>query len=266
MTNKGIPQARVPVPARLAHLPTDPEHGDLPVPYFIGSVRDASGVMRPDFRCVASGARERCDHGALCWICGLPLDGEFACVTGPMCLINRISSEPVSHFDCARYAVAACPFIATPGRKRREKDMPAGIIPPPASDSHNPRNPGAAVVLFLKSRPKRGGDDLYHLRQIESVEFYRAGVRIYGLDCLPAFAAGAQILAAAAGEEAGVHGLVEFLQRLAVACTLLFGVEMRDEAWIHILNMFHDLPDIEFALDVLYHPENYQMVEIEVRQ
>lgn len=264
MTNKGIPQRRIDVPARMAHLPTDPLHGDLPVPYFVGSVRDQSGVMRPDFRCVETGARERCDAGALCWICGLPLEREFACVTGPMCLINRISSEPVSHLECARYAVAACPFIATPGRKRRDKDYPPGVKPPPAPESHNPRNPGAALVILLNKRPRRGENDLYHLRHINGVEFYREGARIYGRDCLPEFALGAFILAGQAAEEGGVGGLVDCLQRIAGACTLLFGVEAREEAWSHIVYLFRNIPDLEFALDVLYHPENYTRVEIEV--
>jgi hypothetical protein len=46
MTNKGISQIRVPVPARMRHLPTDPMHGNLPVLYFIGMVRDASGELQ----------------------------------------------------------------------------------------------------------------------------------------------------------------------------------------------------------------------------
>jgi hypothetical protein len=264
MTNKGIPQQRIAVPDRMAHLPTDPLHADLPVPYFVGSVRDESGTLRPDFRCVAPGARERCDAGALCWICGLPLQGEFASVTGPMCLINRVSSEPVSHFDCASYAVAACPFLATPGRKRREKDLPSGILPPPSPDTHNPRNPGAVLLIRMGTRPKPNDERLYELRNINGVEFYRAGERIYGLDCLPEFQAGARIIAGQASEYDGPVGLAYALDRLNKACGLLFGARDQHGAFVRIVRTFRDVPGLGTALEILPQLHNLQVVEITV--
>ena len=67
-----------------------------------------------------------------------------ASVIGPMCAVNRITSEPPCHPQCARYAVQACPFLSQPRARRNEKDLPeerreaAGI----ALD----RNPGVTVI------------------------------------------------------------------------------------------------------------------------
>lgn len=92
------------LPPRIAKLPTD-ERG-YPVPYFVEWIDG-----KPDFRVMSSKNLARAVKYRRCWICGEEL-GRFLCFTiGPMCGVNRISSEPPSHYDCARFAVSACPFL-----------------------------------------------------------------------------------------------------------------------------------------------------------
>jgi len=70
-----------------------------------------------------------------------------AFVIGPMCAVNRISAEPPSHPDCARFAATACPFLTRPMAKRRpmegQRDPPAGLM--------IERNPGVTLVWHCRA-------------------------------------------------------------------------------------------------------------------
>src|SRR6266403_923711 len=105
--------AAIAMPARMRALPVD--HRGFPVPYFVGWV---DGV--PDHRTADPKKMKRCVEEGRCWLCGEPLGKWLACVIGPMCAINRNTSEPASHKDCALYAVKACPFLTRPYARRRE--------------------------------------------------------------------------------------------------------------------------------------------------
>lgn len=128
--------AGVEVPARIAALPVQDGY---PVPWFVAKVDG-----RYDFRVIAPGKIEEAHKMKLCWVCGQPLGTFKAFVIGPMCAINRVSSEPPSHKDCAIFSAKACPFLANPERPRREGKKPKGTKE--AAGHGIPRNPGVTLV------------------------------------------------------------------------------------------------------------------------
>jgi hypothetical protein len=108
MTETRFPDA----PPQIAGLPVE-ERG-FPVPFFVPTVNG-----KPEFRAVAPERVALADRKGLCWICGKRLNGLLCFTVGPMCCVNRVSSEPPAHPDCAAFAVVACPFLSRPGAKRR---------------------------------------------------------------------------------------------------------------------------------------------------
>ena len=128
-------------PRRFMKLPLD-ERG-FPVPWFV-AWQDGT----PDFRVVRPGGIAIAHKRGLCWLCGEPLGVYNAFVIGPMCGINRVSSEPPSHRDCAEYAVRACPFLTRPLAVRNPRGLedaqkPAGFM--------IERNPGVTLLWVTKS-------------------------------------------------------------------------------------------------------------------
>ncbi|HEX4621195.1 MAG TPA: hypothetical protein VH208_06480 [Myxococcaceae bacterium] len=141
----GPPQA-LPMPPRIQRLRRDPSR-NLPVPWFATWLDG-----RPEFRYVTDGRMAQATVRGLCWTCGQPMGRNRAFVIGPMCAINRVSSDPPSHRDCALYSTVACPFLANPRSVRRTSGLrsevadqlraPAGIM--------IRRNPGVALVWVTK--------------------------------------------------------------------------------------------------------------------
>jgi hypothetical protein len=115
-----------------------------PVPWFVHV--DARGV--PDFRVVNTAKMMRADRYRLCMLCGEPLGAYNAFVIGPMCAVNRVSSEPPSHRECCEYAVRTCPFLSDPDRPRRD-----GFKEPVVSAAGLgiQRNPGVSAVWSTKT-------------------------------------------------------------------------------------------------------------------
>jgi hypothetical protein len=111
------------VPERIAKLPRD-DRG-YPVPWFVAWVDG-----RPDFRVIEGGRIFEALKERRCWVCGEKLGRYLAFVIGPMCAINRITSEPPSHRDCALFAARACPFLTMPRMKRNERAKPEGYQEP----------------------------------------------------------------------------------------------------------------------------------------
>lgn len=166
-----------PLPAGLRHAPV---YRGYPVPYFVAWYEDGEEVPRgqgtPDFRVVATGAIEECWTRQCCWVCGKRINSSrVAFVAGPMCGVNRTSSEPPSHHECADFAAQACPFLARPHMRRREADMPenegsAGIM--------IKRNPGVAMVWVTKKPGLRVAPDggvLFQIGEPEAVRFWAHG-------------------------------------------------------------------------------------------
>jgi hypothetical protein len=137
------------MPARIARLP---RQAGYPVPWFVAWI---DGVA--DFRVIGPGKITRAVKERRCWVCGDVMGRHLAFPIGPMCAINRVSSEPPSHKGCAEYSVKACPFLTTPAMVRRVTKIPDGT-----EDSAGigiPRNPGVMVIWNTESyRIDRVGD------------------------------------------------------------------------------------------------------------
>lgn len=146
----------IPLPARLARRPVS-EKG-FPVPWFASMIRGQWDFVNLDPRKIGEAYRRK-----ICWLCGEPLGQFFAFVIGPMCSINRVSSEPPAHRDCAEYAARACPFLARPNMRRNEKAwLGTEDTTPGMMVQHNP---GVTLIWITKSfqlTPVEGG----HLFQI----------------------------------------------------------------------------------------------------
>lgn len=133
-------------PIAMRFLPKD--HRGYVVPFFVEWVDG-----KPDFRIVDGRKLARCVREGLCWLCGGPFTGRtVAYVIGPMCAINRTSSEPPSHLECAEYACRVCPFLTMPKAQRREANLPAERVDAPGVGLK--RNPGVALVWITRDRLK----------------------------------------------------------------------------------------------------------------
>lgn len=137
-----------PLPERMRSLPVD-DRG-YPVPWFVTWVDG-----KPEFR-VADGRQwAHAVNFKCCWLCGQKLGAIGVFAIGPMCSINRVSSEPPSHRDCAEFAVRACPFLSRPEMRRRERGLPedtgtAGVM--------CKRNPGVTLLWATRGwRPVGDG-------------------------------------------------------------------------------------------------------------
>lgn len=129
------------LPPRMARLPRD-KHG-RPVPYFVAWIDG-----EPDFRIIDPVRMNDIIRFRWCWVCGQPLGGNVAYVIGPMCTVNRVSSEPPSHRDCAVYSASACPFLTVPHMRRREARKPEGVKEPAGTMIR--RNPGTTCVWITR--------------------------------------------------------------------------------------------------------------------
>lgn len=141
------------MPARIARLPRD--HRGFPIPFFVQTEPEV------DFRVVRPGTLTACVKRNRCWICGDALGRTYGFVAGPMCALNRTSSEPPSHRECAEFAVQACPFMVQPRMRRNAKDLPDHA---PVPGFHLDRNPGVALIWIARHyetfRPHAGGEGL----------------------------------------------------------------------------------------------------------
>lgn len=226
-----------PIPPRVALLPLN-ERG-YPVPWFVAWVRPyvAEGVpemvpcssrdedARPDFRVIRAGAISSAMRDDLCWICGERLGTYRAFVIGPMCAVNRVSSEPPSHEDCARFAAMACPFLTVPKMERREGHLPAARHETPGIAID--RNPGAALVwftnrgrysIFPARRPDGVGGVLFSVGEPTAVEWYAEGQRATRKQALASVESGLPILREMAEKE-GPRALEDLLKMIARAET-----------------------------------------------
>jgi hypothetical protein len=116
-----------------------------PIPWFVAHQDDGTR----DFRIAGEEQWIDAIRFKKCWVCGKPKGRYHAFLIGPMCAVNRITSEPPSHLECATYSALCCPFMASPQMVRRDKHKPEGVIPPPGI--HLDRNPGVGLVWVTTS-------------------------------------------------------------------------------------------------------------------
>ena len=170
MTHHNIRPELPPLISRMKARPLDAR--GYPVPFFVAWVDG-----QPDHRIVDPAKLRACVEHSLCWLCGQALGRNVTYVVGPMCAINRVSSEPPSHDDCASWAVRACPFLTRPHAQRREtsdvdvalKD-PAGVVVE--------RNPGVSLLWTTRDRVKPFRADqgwLFRIGEPTRVAFYAEG-------------------------------------------------------------------------------------------
>jgi hypothetical protein len=167
---------------RMARLPRDAR--GFPVPKFVQWFSEDTppqptdaGHGVPDFRVVDSRHLVDCIQHDKCWLCGGQLGRHKAFVLGPMCAVNKVNSEPPSHYDCARFAATNCPFLTKPMAKRNPRDLPEHV---PAAGLPIDRNPKCCAIWITDSfkvfKPHAGGRGiLVHVGPPSRVEFYSEG-------------------------------------------------------------------------------------------
>lgn len=161
-----------PMPRRMQGLPID-DRG-YPVPWF---VKWLDG--KPEFRAADGTKFRRAIREKLCWVCGERLGIHVCFVAGPMCGINRTSSEPPSHAECARWSARNCPFLNNPHQVRREdKVLDNAHLRENSAGMALTRNPGVAMLwhtrqfeVFNDGRNK----PLIQMGEPESVEWWACG-------------------------------------------------------------------------------------------
>jgi hypothetical protein len=195
-------------PLFMQKLPID-ERG-YPVPYFVQWIDG-----KPEFRIMDAKKLVLCVNERLCWICGGRLFREMVFVAGPMCAINRISSEPPSHRECARYAAMACPFLVKPHMIRRddglpEKQMAQGAIL---------RNPGVVMLWFCYryTAEKVNPGVVFDMGSPFQVEWYVQGRPAMRAEVEQSIVSGLPFLREAA--QVGTEHDEEALQKLVRAAT-----------------------------------------------
>ncbi len=144
---KGLP----PLPDRIKALPIDAR--GYPIPWFVATI---DGVR--DFRVADGEKRYRAVKEELCWVCGQKLGKYKTFVIGPMCAVNRNTSEPPSHRDCAEFSVQACPFMMLPKAEYRRANLPPGSEMLPEMLDGNP----GAQCLWIATDFKTYKVDLHN--------------------------------------------------------------------------------------------------------
>jgi hypothetical protein len=155
-----------PLPPQMKRLPIDPR--GFPVPWFTPKV---DGEW--NFQTVHPMRVRQAFVGRLCWICGTKLHKNLAFCIGPMCAINRTTSEPASHVECATFAAKACPFLTRP--RMRRAPLPDDALPMPGI--HLDRNPGVVLLWVCRSytREPVGNGYLFNLGEPVRVEAFAEG-------------------------------------------------------------------------------------------
>ena len=162
------------LPIRMRHLRV---HRGYPVPWFVEVI---DGV--PEFRAANAVRWRDAIRDARCWVCGERLGRHRVYVIGPMCAVNRTTSEPPCHAECAEWSAQHCPFLSRPHMVRRDATAlmqqtdveEAGGLP-------LLRNPGVALLwwtrVFKVFRPHIGNQTmpLIELGEPERVRWFAEG-------------------------------------------------------------------------------------------
>lgn len=143
VSHKALDWAGMPLSMRA--LPVD-QRG-FPVPWFVQWIEG-----KPEFRVMDQTKYIRAIRESLCWVCGDKLGKTKAFVAGPMCGINRTSSEPPSHMACAIWSAKNCPFLSNPRMVRREDETVNNQkLRECAAGMAITRNPGVTMVWLTRT-------------------------------------------------------------------------------------------------------------------
>lgn len=201
-----------PLPARMKTLPLD-ERG-YPVPWFVVWING-----KPEFRVADSAKMFRARRFGYCWVCGSNAGAVKTFLIGPMCCVNRVTSEPPCHLECAEFAALACPFLTLPKAQRRDANMPPGASDP--AGLMIDRNPGVCC-LWTTNRFRLfdvGNGFLYRIGDPSHIAFYTEKRLASRAEVLASIDSGMPILRRLA-EEDGVKAVValesEYCRMLAL--------------------------------------------------
>lgn len=189
-----------PLTDRLKMLPLD-ERG-YPVPWFVAKVNG-----KYDFRTADPEKWYQAVKFNLCWVCGGQMGANKCFVIGPMCGLNRNTSEPPCHLDCAQWSARNCPFLSNPNMVRNEKNLvgenPGGIM--------IKRNPGVTLLWNTKKYKPYKVDNGYliNIGDPTSLEFYTEGRKATRIEIVLAVESGCPILEKVANED-GPESLKQF--------------------------------------------------------
>lgn len=205
--------AALEIPERVRKLPVDKR--GYPVPWFVEWIDGA-----PEFRIMDATKYVRAIREKLCWVCGQRLGSYLAFVVGPMCAVNRVSSEPPSHRECAEFAAIACPFLARPHMRRREAGLPEGADT--IGGLSIDRNPGVALVWITKSYRVEKVHNGYLVRMGEPREVlcFAEGRRATPAEVRASVVSGLPLLEAEAAKE-GMPAKLALRDQTRVACRVL---------------------------------------------
>lgn len=160
-----------PLPDHMKRLPIDKR--GYPVPAFVETMPDGSR----DFRFMSRNHFQRCIKEKVCWVCGQNLGAYIAFAIGPMCAINRTTSEPACHRDCAEWSAQNCPFLSRPHMVRREDEL-TDESRKNVSGVMIDRNPGVSLIWITKSYrifKDETGKPLIQVGDPEEVLWYAEG-------------------------------------------------------------------------------------------
>lgn len=192
MTAYNVAISRIDIPARMLKLRVDAR--GYPVPRFVKWI---DGV--PDFRVIDGKWMAKAMQADLCWLCGEPLGRHKAFVIGPMCAVNRVTSEPPSHLDCARFAVKACPFLTQPKRGRNDDALPEHAAPSGMIE----RNPGVSLIWVTDKYTlfSHGGSQLIRVGPASLTEWWARARRATRDEVVASIVTGLPALRAAAKKD-----------------------------------------------------------------
>lgn len=213
MTDKhyNIAIERLHMPPRIAKLQVS-DNG-FPVPKFVQWING-----KPDFRVINRSFMANAIRLKLCWLCGEALGRYQALTLGPMCVCTRVTSEPPSHLECARFAVKACPFLTQPNRARNKHDLPDNAEDP--AGLFLERNPGVTAIYVTESyklfkAQRETGDDgfLLQIGEPTSVEWWARGREATREEILHSIKTGIPALKQVAQME-GADAMIELNKRV----------------------------------------------------
>ena len=160
-----------PLPQRMQSLPVD-DRG-YPVPWFVTWING-----KPEFRAMDPEKWIRAIRFKLCWVCGDRMGRKMTFVAGPMCGINRTSSEPPAHYECAVWSARNCPFLNNPEAIRRVDEVIGGGDMNCVGGIGITRNPGVTMLWTCQDYTvfddQRGGK-LIQMGEPSAVEWYACG-------------------------------------------------------------------------------------------
>jgi hypothetical protein len=187
--------AGLPLPPRMRSLPVSST--GYPIPWFVHI--DDAGVA--DFRVIGPGKIEDAVKRQRCWLCGQQLGRFMTFAIGPMCSVNRVSAEPPSHYDCALYAVKACPFLTQPRMRRNEKDLPEDGVEP--AGIMVARNPGVTMLWTTRRYEifRANGGVLFRVGEPLRTEWFAQGREARFQEVMDSFESGLDLLVQVAQQE-----------------------------------------------------------------